>query len=96
MTFLSPGFSAVSDLAPNSGMQVGAPPVISSHNLGGQIEDKAAFNNPPYAYGIVERTLSEYKSSPLSTTTGTTRPGPASVQHSRFTPFILILYDSAC
>jgi hypothetical protein len=28
----------------------------------------AAFNNPPYAYGIVERTFSEYKSSPLSST----------------------------
>jgi hypothetical protein len=26
----------------------------------------AAFNNPPYAYGVVERTFSEYKSSPLS------------------------------
>ena len=36
--------------------------------LGGDIEDKAAFNNPPYAYGIVERTFSEYKSSPLSST----------------------------
>ena len=26
----------------------------------------AAFENPPYAYGIVERTFSEYKASPLS------------------------------
>ncbi|MEN8204970.1 MAG: hypothetical protein ABFS24_03045 [Pseudomonadota bacterium] len=34
--------------------------------LGGAIVNKAAFNNPPYAYGIVERTFSEYKSSPLS------------------------------
>jgi hypothetical protein len=33
--------------------------------LGGNIEAKAAFNNPPYAYGVVERTFSEYKSSPL-------------------------------
>jgi hypothetical protein len=63
--------SAVGDLAPNNGTQPGAPPVISSWgtgpgggpNLGGPIEDKAAFNNPPYAYGIVERTYSEYKAS---------------------------------
>lgn len=32
------------------------------------VKDRAAFNNPPYAYGIVERTFSEYKSSPLSST----------------------------
>ena len=68
MTFLSPGFSAVSDLAPNSGMQVGAPPVIASHNLGGPIEDKTAFNNPPYAYGIVERTRDNKTRTCVSTT----------------------------
>jgi len=60
--------SAVGDLAPNSGTQNGAPPVIASHNLGGPIADKAAFNNPPYAYGIVERTFSEYKASAFPTT----------------------------
>jgi hypothetical protein len=70
--------SAVGDLAPNGGTQPGAPDVINSYdfppfdepvnlpNLGGPVEEKAAFNNPPYAYGIVERTFSEYKSSPLS------------------------------
>ena len=59
--------SAVGDLAPNAGAQPGAPAVINSGgNLGGPITEKAAFNNPPYAYGIVERTYSEYKSSPLS------------------------------
>jgi len=59
--------SAVGDLAPGNGAQPGAPPVISSGgNLGGPIEEKAAFNNPPYAYGIVERTFSEYKSSGFS------------------------------
>jgi len=73
--------SAVGDLAGNHGTQSLAPSaaVSSSHDvdtcsgtrlpnggcLGGDIEDKAAFNNPPYAYGIVERTFSEYKSSPL-------------------------------
>lgn len=61
--------SAVGDLAPNAGTQPGAPAVVNSGgNLGGPITEKAAFNNPPYAYGIVERTFSEYKSSPLSTT----------------------------
>jgi hypothetical protein len=73
--------SAVGDLAPNGGTQPGAPSVISSKDdtdcdndgvhddpgpcLGGPIEDKAAFNNPPYAYGIVERTYSEWKSGAL-------------------------------
>jgi hypothetical protein len=72
---------AVGDLAPGNGAQPNtkvdhpAPAVISSQthnggapNLGGPIEEKAAFNNPPYAYGIVERTYSEYKSSAFPTT----------------------------
>lgn len=60
---------AVGDLAPNHGAQDTAPAVIASGgNLGGPIEDKAAFNNPPYAYGIVERTFSEYKASAFPTT----------------------------
>ena len=71
--------SAVGDLAPGNGAQPGNPhSVVSSWDLGltndegipipelgGAIENKAAFNNPPYAYGVVERTFSEYKSSPL-------------------------------
>jgi len=68
--------SAVGDLAPGNGTQSGAPHALSSQDftgtglpdLGGPIEEKAAFNNPPYAYGVVERTFSEYKSSPLSST----------------------------
>jgi hypothetical protein len=68
--------SAVGDLAPNAGTQPGAPDVINSWdfppigapNLGGPVTEKAAFNNPPYSYGIVERTYSEYQSSPLSST----------------------------
>jgi len=67
--------SVVGDLAPGNGAQPGAPHVISSQdfnagapNLGGPIEEKAAFNNPPYAYGIVERTFSEYKASAFPTT----------------------------
>ena len=65
----------VGDLAPNNGKQHSAPHVVSSQdyyngvaNLGGPREEKAAFNNPPYAYGIVERTFSEYKASALPTT----------------------------
>jgi hypothetical protein len=67
---------AVGDLAPGNGAQSGAPHVISSQDystdggpqLGGPVENKAAFNNPPYAYGVVERTFSEYKASAFPTT----------------------------
>jgi len=59
---------AVGDLAPGNGTQPSAEPVLSSSgNLGGPFEEKAAFNNPPYAYGIVERTFSEWKSGALDT-----------------------------
>jgi len=59
---------AVGDLAPGNGTQPSAEPVLSSGgNLGGPFEEKAAFNNPPYAYGIVERTFSEWKSGALDT-----------------------------
>lgn len=65
----------VGDLAPGNGRQNGAPHVVSSQdyhegapNLGGPREEKAAFNNPPYAYGVVERTFSEYKASAWPTT----------------------------
>jgi hypothetical protein len=67
--------SVVGQLAPNAGTLdiAAAPGVIRDGALGAPfdntlLEDKAAFNNPPYAYGIVERTFSEYKSSPLSST----------------------------
>lgn len=67
--------SVVGDLAPGNGTQHGAPQVISSQsfhggapNLGGPVNEKAAFNNPPYAYGVVERTFSEYKASAFPTT----------------------------
>ena len=74
--------SVVGDLAPNHGAQAGAPAVVSSYGsdcdgdgnpdsgpcLGGAVEDKAAFNNPPYAYGVTERTFSEYKASAFPTT----------------------------
>lgn len=59
--------SAVGDLAHNNGAQPTADPVISSGIPGAPVNGKAAFNNFPYQYGIVERTFSEYKSSILST-----------------------------
>jgi hypothetical protein len=60
--------SVVGDLAHNAGTQPTADPVIASGVLGGPIEDKAAFNNPPYKYGIVERTFSEFKAGAIGET----------------------------
>jgi hypothetical protein len=58
---------AVGDLAPGNGAQPGnALPEGSFNSLPNILDPnqdpttKAAFNNPPYAYGIVERTFSEY------------------------------------
>jgi len=75
---------AVGDLAHNSGTQPWADSVISSKDdtdcnnddihddpgpcLRGPVDDKVAFNNPPYKYGIVERTFSEYKAGQISKT----------------------------
>jgi len=60
--------AVVGDLAPNNGTQTTADPVTASGLPGGPVENKAAFNNPPYMYGIVERTFSEYKSGALPKT----------------------------
>jgi hypothetical protein len=59
---------AVGDLAPNNGAQVPLEPGTFSGILGTPVDLKAAFNNPPYKYGIVERTYSEYKAGLLSQT----------------------------
>jgi hypothetical protein len=59
---------AVGDLAPNNGAQVPLEPGTFSGVLGTPVDRKAAFNNPPYKYGIVERTFSEYKAGLLSQT----------------------------
>jgi hypothetical protein len=59
---------AVGDLAPNNGAQVPLDPGTFSGVLGTPVDLKAAFNNPPYKYGIVERTYSEYKAGLLSQT----------------------------
>ncbi len=59
---------AVGDLAHNHGAQTTSDPVIASGVLGGALETKAAFNNFPYQYGVIERTFSEYSASGLSKT----------------------------
>ncbi len=59
---------AVGDLAPNNGSQVPLDPGTFSGVLGTPVDLKAAFNNPPYKYGIMERTYSEYKAGLLSQT----------------------------
>jgi hypothetical protein len=59
---------AVGNLAHNNGKQPTADPVVANGQLGGTVNDKAAFNNFPYQYGIVERTYSEFKAGALDTT----------------------------
>ncbi len=59
---------AVGDLAHNNGTQDTSDPVVASGALGSPVNGKAAFNNFPFQYGIVERTYSEYKSGLLSQT----------------------------
>lgn len=59
---------AVGDLAHNNGTQSTGDPVVASGVLGSPVDSKAAFNNLPYQYGIVERTFSEYYSGALSKT----------------------------
>lgn len=58
----------VGNFAHNRGTQTTADPVIADGQLGGIVDGKAAFNNPPYRYGIVERTFSEYKSGQVQET----------------------------
>jgi hypothetical protein len=60
----------VGDLAHNNGKQDTADPVVASGDPApdSPVDLKAAFNNLPYQYGIVERTFSEYKSGLLSGT----------------------------
>lgn len=59
---------AVGDLAHNNGTLDSADPVTASGVPGAPVDDKAAFNNFPFMYGIVERTFSEYMSGLLSQT----------------------------
>jgi hypothetical protein len=59
---------AVGDLAHNNGVQVPLAAGKFSGVPGAPVEGKAAFNNFPYQYGVVERTFSEFKSGLLSQT----------------------------
>ena len=58
----------VGDLADNNGAQIPLAAGEFSGVPGAPVADKAAFKNPPYKYGIVERTYSEHVTSLLSTT----------------------------
>jgi len=58
----------VGDLAHNNGTQPTADPVAAIGNPGDPVDVKAAFNNFPFQYGIVERTFSEFKASALDET----------------------------
>ena len=58
----------VGNLASNHGTLAGADPVIADGALDGDLATKAAFNNPPYRYGVIERTYSEHMASDLATT----------------------------
>jgi hypothetical protein len=55
------------DLAPGNGAQIPLAPGTFSGVPGTAVDGKAAFNNFPYQYGVVERTHSEHKSSLLDT-----------------------------
>jgi len=59
--------SAVGDLAPNNGAQQPLDPGTYSGTVGTPVEQKAAFNNQPHQFGIVERTFSEWTASAFST-----------------------------
>jgi hypothetical protein len=59
---------AVGDLAHNFGAQPTGDPVVASGVFGSSVTDKAAFNNFPFMYGVVERTFSEHKASALAST----------------------------
>ena len=60
--------AAVGDLANNNGAQVPLAPGTYSGIPGSPVSLKAAFNNFPFQYGIVERTYSEFYSGMLSRT----------------------------
>jgi len=59
---------AVGDLAAGNGRQATGEAVVYSGVPGAPVTGKAAFNNFPYLYGVVERTHSEFRSGLLSRT----------------------------
>lgn len=56
------------DLAPSNGAPTPLAPGSYSGVFNSPVAGKAAFNNFPFQYGVVERTYSEHKSTPLTTT----------------------------
>lgn len=54
------------DLAHNNGAHAPLPPGSFSGVLGSPVDQKAAFNNAPHSYGVVERTFSEHVATELS------------------------------
>jgi hypothetical protein len=66
---------AVGDLAHNNGAQIPLAAGAYSGVPGSPVGGKAAFNNFPYQYGVVERTFSEYKAGLLSKTPVSGYPG---------------------
>lgn len=59
---------AVGDLAHNNGKQATADPISASGVPGSPVDGKAAFNNFPFQYGVVERTFSEFFAGAFSKT----------------------------
>jgi hypothetical protein len=59
---------AVGDLAHNNGRQPTGDAVVASGVPGAPVAGKAAFNNFPFQYGVVERTWSEFKAGAWSKT----------------------------
>lgn len=57
----------VGDLAHNNGAQLPLPPGSFSGDPASDVSLKAAFNNAPHGYGVVERTFSEWKASAFDT-----------------------------
>jgi hypothetical protein len=73
---------AVGDLAPGNGTQSTADYTVNFSGIpGGPVPDKAALNNFPHQYGVVERTFSEYKAGAISQTLISDYPGlPSDLQ----------------
>ncbi len=71
----------VGDLAHNNGVPPTADPVIASGIPGSDVTTKAAFNNFPFQYGIVERTFSEFRAGLIDDTPVSDYPNlPADLQ----------------
>ena len=56
------------DLSPTHGAQLPLAPGTFSDDPASPVQQKAAFNNPAYKYGAVERTFSEHQASAFATT----------------------------